>query len=168
MKIDLTYVPNENEMSIAKSWILSTLNHPTLGYSQLPLALQNKICLIINGQPYLVHRGPWSLSFPFIYYGGESANLTVLERFALVVSYTAAMGLSSNHDIIESIAKRLSDIILENIGTVYQQLLRSVKPIQELAINPASSHVAAKIEGQWILPNGQPIQVDSTWVHMSI
>ena len=168
--MDISIVPsfNESHKQLAKSWLLNMLRHDQLSYGSLPNDLQHKYCLFIDQTPYVLVRGNWSLQMPYLYLGGGSAVFDLHTKLSLLVSFATLMHLNQDTEVLDLITTRLNRIILEGVGTVYHQLIQSIQPIAQIAVDPASSRVAAQINEKWLLPNGQEVEVQDTWIKMSV
>lgn len=175
MKISLKPNWTTAEKTSLHRWIKAVMESSKLESNSVPYPLAGKVVLYVDGTARHLHPGPWQLADSLLYVGGGgrratgNEQLTAPQRLAVVAQLIAL--LDAWEEYMPAFAALISKAMLEQYNELKSSvagLVNAQLPATGIALNQKEGLLAAKMEEEWFLPNGEKAEVKGAgWVEMS-
>jgi len=150
-------------------YLVSLLDNERLSETTVRCPLvAGQIGLYIDNRAHSLAHGTWQLGDPYLYFGQDGRgnnNLPMLDRLGAIAAIIAACGLWTD-EMVAKFGDAVSRIMLRSYNEMMHGLLtvQGTAPATGLAFSADRQQVAALLGEQYFLPNGQPVEVDDSWV----
>jgi hypothetical protein len=128
-----------------------------------------RLGLYVDGRWMALYRGVWQMDIANIYIGQDNRSgnaVPLLDRVGIIAGIIAVAGLWTD-ELVEKFGQAVSRVML----TAYNEMMHGLLTVQGndvpatgLAFSADRSQVAALMGSQYFTPNGQPVEVDESWV----
>jgi len=150
----------------AKEWLTAVLLSPTLTHDVMPASLG---CGgYIDGRWITFVGGTWEYNGSIVYLAGSShsQSLTPLTKVGVLTLIAAVHGVTNEPEISDAITKAVVKNVTESLESIHHALIESVVAPSHMALHAPTARFAAKLGDIWMLPNGNPVTVDNSWLVM--
>lgn len=158
-----TFTPTLDQLQKVqlRDFLLTCLKHEKLAEGRFPFA-SNTVCIYLNSDAYLLSRGSWYKGSSSIQLATENeGSVPFVERLSILLTLTQLCEASS--ELTEASSKAISRYLLGAFNELNRSLVVSAGESTGIAF-ASDGRVASKIDGEWMTPSGETVDVsDSAW-----
>jgi hypothetical protein len=156
LKVTLTPDLNATQKQELERWLTRVLAMENFEGENIPRTLDKVLVVYHTNRPYVLTRGSWQESWPYLYAAGSGNgdSYPIAKRLAVLITLCQ---LIESPALTEAASKAISKFLLGQFNTLKTSLVVSAVPHTGIAFSETAT--AACLNGEWMSPSGEIIDV---------